>query len=290
MKLQKYILGAVVAVMSVMFVSCDKDNVVATYTPYTDNVTFMSKKAANILTKDASCEIPIRVVRATKGTACEAKYSIEVSEEGIFTDLNKGVVSFKEDETVAYINLKADNLYPGETYEATITFADEVIAKTDTCLNASVVSTTVVIGRDFVWEKAGTCTFVDYTFSEGAYTEGVVIENATGTNQYRVIEPWKSVFGPLPDGFDSDSGFKFTYNDDSSIDFIVGADGETLVDLDKGAYTFNWVADYVGSYCIIEQEGNDYYAEMLGTVDGEGYYTGFAFEFIWDEGWPGVKR
>ena len=188
MKLQKYILGAVVAVMSVMFVSCDKDNVVATYTPYTDNVSFMSKKAANILTKDASCEIPIRVVRATKGTACEAKYSIEVSEEGIFTDLNKGVVSFKEDETVAYINLKADNLYPGETYEATITFADEVIAKTDTCLNASVVSTTVVIGRDFVWEKAGTCTFIDYTFSEGAYTEGVVIENATGTNQYRVIE------------------------------------------------------------------------------------------------------
>ena len=290
MKLQKYILGAVVAIMSTMFVSCDKDNIAATYSPYTDNVSFMSEEAASILTKDASCEIPVRVVRATKGTACEVKYSIEVSKDGIFTDLNNGVVSFKEDETAAYINLKADNLYPGETYEAIITFSNEVIAKADTLLNSSFVSTSVVVGRDFVWEKAGTCTFVDYTFSDGAETDGVEIENAVGTNQYRIVAPYTNLFGTIDDGGLDCSDFKFTFNpEDNSIEPMMTGDYNVILNLDDGGdvYQFVWPAKYIPDHCYVEQEENDYYISALGIISGDGYYGPWGFEFVWDEGWPG---
>ena len=44
----------------------------------------------------------------------------------------------------------------------------------------------------------------------------------------------------------------------------------------------NW-EQYVPDYCFTKQEGNTYYFEMLGLVDGDGYYSGFAFEFTWNK-------
>lgn len=152
------------------------------------------------------------------------------------------------------------------------------------------LSTTVTFYKDLRWEKIGSCMFVDYTFSEeGAAAENVPIENALGTNRYRIVKPFIAVYGA---DMKSDTGIAFALNDDNSIELEVGSKGydvATVVDADNSQYIFAWVAKYVGSYCKTASDGNIYQASMLGYVNGDGLYTGFSFAFQWTEGWPFAK-
>ena len=74
-------------------------------------------------------------------------------------------------------------------------------------------------------------------------------------------------------------GFLFTLNADNSIDLV--AIDEVVAEVDQ--YTFCWVANYVGTYCVKSQSGNTYSFKMLGLVDGYGYYIGFNFQFTWNK-------
>ena len=62
MKSKKTIFGLIVMVAGLM-ASCNQDNVGATYTPTTQNISFEIEKPDQILAKGASIEIPIRVIR-----------------------------------------------------------------------------------------------------------------------------------------------------------------------------------------------------------------------------------
>lgn len=154
------------------------------------------------------------------------------------------------------------------------------------------LSTTVTFYKDLRWEKIGSCTFVDYTFSEdGAAAENVPIENALGTNRYRIVKPFMAIYG---EDAKSDTGIAFILNEDNSFELEYDSKGtvatvQLVEDGEVVRYDFMWVAKYVPTYCKTSSEGNIYQASMLGLVDGEGYYTGFQFAFQWTEGWPFAK-
>ena len=145
----------------------------------------------------------------------------------------------------------------------------------------------IKIHSDYNWVSAGSCLFVDYTFSDsdnGDAARDVPIINAEGTNLYRIVQPFMAVYGKGGNGFSVDTSIEFTMNADYSINLVHDEDG-IVVTADQ--YDFVWVDKYVPDYCNVVNNGNVYQASMLGLVSGEGYYTGFSFAFQWTTGWPG---
>lgn len=191
-------------------------------------------------------------------------------------------VSFAVGEKIKEVQIPFD-MEVATTEKVTITIPEGVTVYGNSSL-------TFTITVDYNWISAGTCTFIDNTFSDnGASANGVPIQQAEGTNLYRIIRPFIAVWGNNPaEGFISDSGIQFTMNDDFTIDFVAG-DDDTICNVAdaESQYSFCWVTSYVGTYCKINCENNYYETEMLGLIDGEGYYTGFAFAFEWTTGWPG---
>lgn len=283
MKLNKYFLALVVFAGSLL-TSCNQDNEGAIYRPYTQNVSFEVEEPGQVLANTSSVEVPVRLIRSDKSESYTAHYSLDVSEEGIFSTDGNGSVTFEPGQSIAVVTVKANNMQMGNEYECTLTLSEADIALADTILNNANYKTVVSVMCDYNWVSAGTCKFIDYTFSDGDSADGVAIENAEGTNLYRIVEPFISVYGKGADGFEKESGIEFYLNSDYSITYKVGA-GDIVCTAD--GYSFVWLDKYVPDYCYSVNEGNYYEASFLGLVNGEGYYTGFAFGFEWTEGWPG---
>jgi len=286
MKINKILLGLAVAMLGVM-TSCNTDVEGVTYSPVGQNVSFETSAPATVTTSETSVVIPVRIVRSLTADEYTANFTTEASEEGIFTNDANGAVKFEAGQGVAVINVKADNLAKGVDYTYTLTLSEADVAGRDTITNKQNASIVITIHSDYNWISAGSCTFVDYTFSEdGQAAKNVPIQQAEGTNLYRIVQPFMAVYGKGKSGFTTDTGIQFTLNDDFTIDLV--ADDDNIV-CTADQYDFCWVPKYVGSYCVIQCNGNVYQASMLGLVDGAGYHTGFAFAFQWTTGWPGQQ-
>ena len=147
------------------------------------------------------------------------------------------------------------------------------------------LSTTITVTKLMTWSECGKCMFVDYTASDGTTAEDVTILHADGTNIYRIVNPWTAVYGDDATGtdieFTLDENYQMTLETDGTSTGIVAE-----FTYDGDSYTFCMPTKYL-SYCSVVSQGNIYQASMLGLYNGEGYYQGFQFAFMWTEGWPG---
>jgi hypothetical protein len=282
--MKKYIFGLAV-LAGWLFTSCNTDNIGAVYNSTAQNISFENDEPATIVVKGSQISVPVTLVRSNRVGSYTAHYTLEADEEGIFTDKNEGKAVFADGEWKTTITVDAANMKGGNMYTFTLTLSDEDILTTDTVIGKdNNIMTTVSVMCDYNWIEAGKCLFADYTFSDGTMAENVTILNAEGTNLYRIEKPFMAVYGEGSDGFTTDTGITFEFNDDESITFVTDNKG-IVVTADQ--YDFVWVDQYVPDYCNIVQNDDIYECTMLGLVSGAGYYTGFAFSFQWTEGWPG---
>jgi len=286
MKINKLFLGLAVAFMGVL-TSCNSDVEGAFYknAEIFDNVSFTSDESAEITTDEETVTVDVIVNRANKKGALTAHYTTVASEDGIFTDDGNGVIEFADGQATAVIKVTASNMAKGQDYQYWLKLSDDEILERDTVLENQISQTTVIVHSDYNWLDAGYCTFVDYTFSkDGSAAKNVPIINAEGTNIYRIIHPFVSVYGE-----GEDTNVQFVYNPDSSISFITdSSECVATYAVDGSVYDFMWPARFA-SYCSVVNSGNVYQTSMLGLVDGDGYHTGFSFAFQWTKGWPGAK-
>ena len=280
MKINKIFLGMAFAAVA-LFTACDQDNEAAIYNLEGQGLAFTSNSLGQIEVEpsDPVCQVPI-VRGNAKGafTGKVGKVTAEVDGEEVDynTVCSVGDFTFADGACQTSFDVNVAPLPVGKVLTLTLECTDNLAPTAGT----NVV--TMKINKKYVWESAGTCTFIDYTFTEdenGVKAEGVAVEHAQETSLYRIIQPWIACYGGGAEGFTKDTGVQFKLNSDNSID-LVPVSGSIVATADQ--YDFCWVANYVGSYCLKGNEGNDYWFSMLGLVDGDGYYTGFAFEFIWN--------
>lgn len=279
MRINKIIFGFTVAMVALL-TSCSQDNESAIYNIENDGLSFT---ASTLSTVEVSASNPVFTVKIIRGNAASAATGAITASGKVdgadFAGITVSNYSFAPGETSTTVSVDVSSLGVGQSLALTLSIADENAVSV-----GGIQTTTLTVRTAYNWISAGSCTFVDYTFSDGASASNVPIQHAEGTNIYRIVQPFIAVFGPGAEGFTTDTGIQFTLNSDNTINFIVGND-DVICKADQ--YEFCWVADYVDTYCKLFCDGNYYEAEMLGVIDGEGYYTGFAFAFEWTTGWPG---
>lgn len=246
------------------------------YNPIAPNVMFETAKPAQVLTQEASITVPVRVIRGDKHGSYTANYSVEASEDGIFTDDCNGTVTFADGEAVKIINVTANNMVKGTKYTYTMTMDDAVKVDADTILNNGVYETVVSIMCDYNWLAAGTCDIFDGTWYEGgASAEDVPIQNAEGTNIYRIVSPLAAIYTGLESNPD-ESNFQFVLNDDKSITV---ADG---IYMNWWGYQMYYDGTNYPTYCNVVQDDTTYALNFL-LLNGTSLYTGGYFEFTWND-------
>ncbi len=278
MKLNKYFLGLAVVLLGVL-TSCNTDVEGVCYSPMGANVSFETAKPSTITTAETSLTIPVRIIRSTTAGSYTANFTAEASEDGIFSNDANGSVTFAEGQGVAVINVIANNLAKGVDYTYTLKLSENEKAAADTITKTQNLETVIKIHSDYNWVSGGTCTFVDYTFSEsenGDAARNVPIRHAEGTNIYEIVNPYMTVY----DDSDGVGNIPFTLNADNSISF---ADGTIANIFGYGIY-FD-AANYP-DYCNVTQNGNVFQVNHL-LLAGSSLYIG-AFAFQWN-GWPGSK-
>lgn len=276
MKINKIFLGLAVAMMGVL-TSCETDVEGITYTPMAQNVSFEVENPSTITTSESSLTIPVRVIRSITNGAYTANFTAEASEEGIFSNDGNGSVTFADGQGVAVVNVTASNLAKGVDYTYTLKLSEAEAAAADTITKTQNLTTTVSIHSDYNWVSGGTCTFVDYTFSEsdeGDAAKGIAIQHAEGTNIYRIMNPWATTYGDS----DGAGNLQFYLNPDNSIHFDEGVVANIF------GYGIYFDTENYPDYCNVEQNGNIFIVNHLLLSGSSLYIGGFAFQ--WD-GWPG---
>jgi len=283
MKLGKYILG--LALVAVGLTSCDQDNVGAIYEPSLgqDHITFITEKQS-VTTEETSIEVPVAIGRSiTKGD-----YTTTVT----LTDASDGLklkngqsseeVTFKNGEGLAYVTVVVEGMEKGKTYTGTLNLPFEVTATADTTLNnKQIVEEEVSVMCDYNWLSAGTCTFMDHTGSmfgldDPMTAEKVDVQNAEGTNIYRIVEPLTRIYEQIDDPCDP-TNFMFHLADDGNITVDDGTN------LDWWGYLGYFDQRYAG-YCNVVRDGNTYTVNQLLLDQETGdLYTGCSFTFIWNK-------
>jgi len=277
MKMYKYIIGLMM--FAGLVTSCNTDNIGGVYTPTAQNISFVSDEAVNTITAESDIEVTIGLLRNITKGEYTAHYTLTSEQEGVFTDLNGGTVTFADGSAKAYVTLKLNGMEKGNEYKATLTLSDADIETADENIGKPTVITNVTVMCDYEWVPAGTCTFYDNTIDESTLTaEGVSVENALGTNLYRLVDAYKSI----PDAGLLDSGISFTLNDDGTFDIVRDAEGViTNVSLKGTAYPIVWLDKYAPDYCNTAVEGNLYTTNALIINGGKLYLASFSFE--WDK-------
>ena len=277
MKMYKYIIGLMM--FAGLVTSCNTDNIGGVYTPTAQNISFVSDEAVNTITAESDIEVTIGLLRNITKGEYTAHYTLTSEQEGVFTDLNGGTVTFADGSAKAYVTLKLNGMEKGNEYKATLTLSDADIETADENIGKPTVITNVTVMCDYEWVPAGTCTFYDNTIDESTLTaEGVSVENALGTNLYRLVDAYKSI----PDAGLLDSGISFTLNDDGTFDIVRDAEGViTNVSLKGTAYPIVWLDKYAPDYCNTAVEGNLYTTNALILISGSLYLASFSFE--WDK-------
>ena len=273
----KYIIGLMM--FAGLVTSCNTDNIGGVYTPTAQNISFVSDEAVNTITAESDIEVTISLLRNITKGEYTAHYTLTSEQEGVFTDLNGGTVTFADGSAKAYVTLKLNGMEKGNEYKATLTLSDADIETADENIGKPTVITSVTVMCDYEWVPAGTCTFYDNTIDESTLTaEGVSVENALGTNLYRLVDAYKSI----PDAGLLDSGISFTLNDDGTFDIVRDAEGViTNVSLKGTAYPIVWLDKYAPDYCNTAVEGNLYTTNALIINGGKLYLASFSFE--WDK-------
>lgn len=273
----KYIIGLMM--FAGLVTSCNTDNIGGVYTPTAQNISFVSDEAVNTITAESDIEVTIGLLRNITKGEYTAHYTLTSEQEGVFTDLNGGTVTFADGSAKAYVTLKLNGMEKGNEYKATLTLSDADIETADENIGDPTVITNVTVMCDYEWVPAGTCTFYDNNFDESTLTaEGVSVENALGTNLYRLVDAYKSI----PDAGLLDSGISFTLNDDGTFDIVRDAEGViTNVSLKGTAYPIVWLDKYAPDYCNTAVEGNLYTTNAFILIGGDLYLASFSFE--WDK-------
>ena len=277
MKIYKYVIGLMM--FAGLVTSCNTDNIGGVYTPTAQNISFVSDEAVNTITAESDIEVTIGLLRNITKGEYTAHYTLTSEQEGVFTDLNGGTVTFADGSAKAYVTLKLNGMEKGNEYKATLTLSDADIETADENIGDPTVITNVTVKCDYEWVPAGTCTFYDNTIDESTLTaEGVSVENALGTNLYRLVDAYKSI----PDAGLLDSGISFTLNDDGTFDIVRDAEGViTNVSLKGTAYPIVWLDKYAPDYCNTAVEGNLYTTNAFIRIGGDLYLASFSFE--WDK-------
>lgn len=273
MKLGKYILG--LALIAVGLTSCDKDNIGAIYEPTVQNVSFLGA-AQSAKTDQGTLEVPVAIGRAMTDDAYTATVSLANASEGV--SLKSNQVTFAPGEGIAYATVVFSNMEPGTQYTCDVVLSETDKGTANTDFGQQVTTTKVAVMCDYNWISAGTCTFTDYTWGdeEGnpVTAEGVPVQNAEGTNLYRIVSPLYYVYKDIESSYDM-SDFEFTLNSDNSISVEEGSW------LNFWGYWAYYYPSVYGGYCYIEQAGNTYGVNFL-LLNGEDLYTGGYFEFTWN--------
>lgn len=145
-------------------------------------------------------------------------------------------------------------------------------------------SLTFTVKRDYKWESAGSGTFTDNVLF--AISGVVSVENAVGTNLYRWVSPYNSLFrqageSDLPTG----GNIQFTV-DNGTVSL---ADGIYYPDDSKTAIPYFLYYDTANypNYCNLSVDGSVVTINLLaGEVkDMQPAYTG-SIVFDWTEGCP----
>jgi hypothetical protein len=263
MKINKILLGLAL-VAGGLFTSCDTDNVGTKYNVYTPSVSFL-EESTSMTTSESSVEVQVKLVRLGNSGPLTVHYTGSSETAGIFTDLSGGQATFEEGSSTAVVTIKADNMQKGQEYTYSLQLDDAAVATADTILNNQIAVSDIVIMCDYNWVPAGSCTFIDNTFSEGDVIEGVKIENGEGSNVYRIVD----VYG----------------NGTGYITFIQNADGTIKLAEGKhctvSGYTIYYDSENFGDYCYVESNGNHYVVNHL-LLAGSDLYLG-GFEFTWNK-------
>lgn len=267
MKLGKYILG--LAIMAAGLTSCDTDNVGTIYEPTQANISFLSAEQST-LTDKTSIEVPVAIGRAITNGTYTANVTMTDASEGV--SLKSNQVTFTDGDGMAYAIVVISGMSQGNEYSCTLNLSENDKQTANTEFGKQFTSTTVKVMCDYNWVSAGTCTFIDYTFGDGVAGENIKIENAEGTNIYRIIAPYYYTY---PEDGATKDNITFTLNGDGSISMQEG-DWFNL-----WGYGFYYDSASWGNYCFTQNEGNLYDVCFLLKVDGAVTYTA-EFMFQWD--------
>lgn len=263
MKMNKILMGLAVLAGG-LFASCDTDNEAAVYNVYTPNVSFVDG-TTSVTTPESSVEVKVTLTRFGSNGDLTVHYTGSSEDAGIFTDLSSGEATFANGSTTTTVTIKAENLVKGQEYTYTLKLDDESVATADTIVGNPITVAEVVVMCDYNWISAGTCTFIDYNFSDGEAIQGVKVENGEGSNVYRIV-----------DAYGKDTG---------NITFILNSDGTIQLKDGKhcaySGYAVYYDSVNYGAYCYVENEGNHYVVNHL-LVAGSSLYIG-GFDFIWDK-------
>lgn len=273
MKISKYLLGVFAVILCGLMTSCNTDVEGIKYNPEFQNISFEQDKS-NTVTSQTSVTLPIRVIRSIKSGAYTANYTLASETEGVFSTTESGTINFADGQGVAIINLVASNMdKKGADYVCKLTLSDKDIATADTITKSQVSEMTITIHTEYNWIAAGTCKFIDYSFADdetnGEAADGVKIVNGEGTNVYRIVDPYKTLYGTAA------GDITFTQNADGSIQLANGAHCTV------GSYTIYSDNVNYGAYCYCVNEGNYYGVNHL-LLAGTSLHIGY-FEFIWNK-------
>lgn len=265
MKQRNFLFAIYSLLFSIALTSCDTDNVGTKYNVYTPSVSFM-EESTSLTTAESSVEVKVKLVRLGNSGALTVHYTGSSETAGIFTDLSGGEATFADGSSITEVTVKADNMQKGQEYVYSLKLDDAAVATADTILNNQIAVAEVAILCDYNWVKAGTCTFIDYNFSdEGDEYEGVTIENGEGSNIYRMVDAYGKGTGNIT----------FTQNADGTIQL---AEGKHCT---YSGYTVYYDTATYGTYCYVVNEGNHYAVNHL-LLSGSNLYLGY-FEFVWNK-------
>ena len=276
MKMKKYLFGIAIATMA-LFTACDKDNEAAIYTPDGSNqgITFTTSDMGKIEVPTTNPQFTVEIYRGYNKGAFSGNVEAKGTVGGeAFTGMSVSGFSFAEGESKANITVDVSKLPVGKTLALTLAYTDS--------LNmgyANIEEVTMNVSLKIEkWVAAGTCTFIDYSFSEsdeGDKAENVPIENGEGTNIFRIVNPYQAVYGTdTSTGISNTTNLEFTLSSNGDVTFPEGTFGQA------DSYGIYWDTANYGDYCYVQREGNDYYVAHL-LLAGSKLYIG-GFEFIWN--------
>lgn len=263
MKMNKILMGLAI-IAGGLLTSCDTDNEATVYNVYTPNVSF-ADATTNLVTAESSVEVKVTLTRFGNSGALTVHYTGSSEDEGVFTDLSNGEAIFADGSSTATVTIKAENLEKGQEYAYTLKLDEESVATADTIIGNPITVAEVVVMCDYNWVAAGTCSFVDYNFSDGEVIEGVKIENGEGSNVYRIVDAYGKGTGNIT----------FTQNPDGTIQLQNGKH------CTYSGYTVYYDTVNYGGYCYVENEDNTYVVNHL-LLNGSSLYLG-NFVFVWNK-------
>ena len=245
--------------------------------PTGQNISFESATIEETLPY-TSHTIPVTIVRDATDDAYAVRFILS-EDDGHETLLyDRAVFNKGKDTFIAYVDF--EDMTFGQSYSCELTLVPDDGSASDPAING-ITSVRITFNVQEQWISAGTCTFIDYTWTEeenGTVAYEVPVQRNGSSNAYRIVAPWYYVYSPEygDDEFGTEN-WNFTLNSDGSITPVEG-----VWDLNYYGY-FGYYSSSLPSYCFIDQNNNTYDVNfVLQKQDTGGLYQGGHFTFTWD--------